>query len=116
MEHGRTGQGWNLDVAGAEAIVARATQAGTRLQAAALRVDAAAQAVVTSLQGTDASAAAQAFRAARQGDARVAVHGVVRAVSAAAAAADAFVAGDDEMAGRTRAAAAAVRPDGVDRR
>lgn len=104
-------QGWNVDIAGAEAVVRRAAQAGTTMQAAALDVDSAMRAVVASLSGTDASTAAQSFRTSRQGDAPAAVRGVVDAVTAATGAANAFATADSEMADRV--AAATRHGDGV---
>lgn len=100
-------QGWNVDIAGARAIVERAVDAASSMRTAAIDVDTALHAVVDSLEGTASARAAQAFRSARRDDAPAAVRAVVEAVSAATGAADAFAVADVEMAAATTTAAGA---------
>ncbi|OII14581.1 hypothetical protein [Curtobacterium sp. MCBA15_008] len=100
------GDGWQVDIAAAQAVIDGAANAGASMQTAAIDVDAALRDVVTALTDTDAVGAAQVFLDVRQGDATSAVRSVARAITAATGAMTAFAHADTDMASDTGAASA----------
>ncbi|ROS75101.1 hypothetical protein EDF24_2542 [Curtobacterium sp. PhB130] len=109
------GQGWKVDVAGAQSKIDDAAAAGTRMQRAAIDVEGALRDVVAALTGSDPVGAAQAFVSARQGDATAAVRTVERGIAAATGVMAAFAEADVTMADTATAAAPRAGSRGVPR-
>lgn len=95
------GDGWQVDIAAAQAVIDGTANAGSSMQTAAIDVDAALRDVVTALADTEAVGAAQVFLDARRGDATAAVRSVARAITAATGAMTAFAHADADMASDT---------------